>query len=145
VVGTLYEYRSSWKRFFPQPINEADKLNGIQFRGLAVFGAPTSRQFFQGSTDPADRKWDHWETYGDRITSAADAANANRLDSWSGVKLKITLVKSNNKWSYVPGDVRWISDASFDPDAVAAEKRSCRAAVSAAPFAANTDGRGTGK
>lgn len=54
---TLFEYRSAWNQLYPDPLTEADKLNGIQFKGPAVLGAPAFR-YLDG------RRWSSWEERG---------------------------------------------------------------------------------
>lgn len=35
--GRLSEFRDAWTKIFPLEITEADKLNGVQFRGAAMW------------------------------------------------------------------------------------------------------------
>jgi hypothetical protein len=53
VRRTLFEYRGAWNKLYQYQLTEADKLNGIQFKGLAVLGAPAVQCPRLDSTGPA--------------------------------------------------------------------------------------------
>jgi hypothetical protein len=139
---TLFEYRGTWRRFYARPITEADRLNGVQFNGLAIIGATAVRSISNNKL-PSD-KWSVWESRTAKLPSPKDALDYEVLTLWDSVMLKVTIMKVNNKWIYFASDVPR-DDISFDPDTISTERRSCSDAMSAAPFAANTDVRGTGK
>jgi len=139
---TLFEYRSTWKRFYSLPITEADRLNGIQFNGLAIFGARAVRHSYNDK--PPSETWSAWEGRTEKIPSPADVLHYGVLQLWDSVMLKVTLSKVNDKWIYYASDVPR-EDISFDPNNISALKLTCAAASRANPFSYSSRSGETGK
>jgi hypothetical protein len=109
------EFSGAWTKFVSLDLTEADRLNGIQSRGMAVLGGTALRKF--------DRKrWSEW-----RDLSHA-AIPRSLLDS-NGDQVIVVMEKRNNRWCFKAGS----AESSFDPDSFAASKKSCSILTSANP------------
>jgi hypothetical protein len=116
----------------PDPISEADRLNGVQWRGRAYFKVSVYRGFSFNAGGMMERgPWTKWSDAGPR--------------EWPTV----SLTKKNNRWSvkfYINASMADLADrgSSFagngSPYEAAQYKMSCAAALVDDPFA-NLDGR----
>jgi hypothetical protein len=108
------EYRDTSTEYLPDDLSEADRLNGIRFRGAAVLSCSTIRHIEIDNMNPlAPRAW----------SSFLDC-------NPGGGQVVVNMEQRNGQWFYALK--RW----EFNPDSIAANKRSCAALASADPFAA---------
>jgi hypothetical protein len=130
---TLFEYRNTWTKLYPYPLREADRLNGIQYKGLAVLGAPAVRHFEYRQDRNAQRQWQSWQSRSE-LKPGEDIIYNSSVDHSNSVMLAFTIVKKNNQWSILHGWDPYLERAPVDPDTIAARKKSCGVAMSASPL-----------
>ena len=128
ITGTLVEYRGAWTRLVPGVLTEADRLNGVEFKALAIMGATSQRSARLRKENASAITWSRWtdvshepipRTYGENI-------------SYDFLALTIVeLKKRANRWVYKSPE----AESPFDPDDFAPGRRSCAAltAVSREP------------
>jgi len=126
---TLVEYRNPWTKVLPDDLSNADRLNGIQWRGVTVLGADAYRSI---RSDPrySTRAWSEWidMAYGKEAILKVLATGSG----WGGVIIRME--KRNNQWSFnLPGALGVVNE-KFDPDAAAARRLSCERSFKADPF-----------
>lgn len=126
---TLVEYRNPWTTVFSDKLSEADRLNGIQFRGMTVLGADAYRSI---PSDPSytTRAWSEWQemAFGKDAVVKMIATGS----PWGGVVIRME--KRNDQWSFVlPGPLGVVNE-KFDPDATAAQRLSCERSFKKDPF-----------
>jgi hypothetical protein len=124
----LVEIRDPWNSLVPIGLDEADRLNGIQFRAWLIVDGASVRQF-----DFHKREWKPWGSNPDirRVTTAA--LNGNKDARWqlfAGIHwgaAAVSMKRENGRWSF-----RFENDGGgpLDPDAFSAEKLSCGEAMS---------------
>lgn len=137
VRRTLFEYRGAWNKLYQYPLREADKLNGIQFKGLAVLGAPAVRAFEYYDDLPAlQQKWSSWESRSNLRPASEIIYNGN-IEGSSAVVLAVTMLKRNNEWSFRVGWGEPDARHSFDPDTVASQQKPCSVAINSTPLSAS--------
>jgi hypothetical protein len=106
------EYSDASTKYLPDQVSEADKKNGIQFRGGAILSCSTNRHIEFDNFNPlAPRAWGEY------------------FDCRGG-QMVVNMEQRNGQWFFALR--RW----KFNPDSIAANKRSCAALTSADPFAA---------
>ena len=135
--GVLYEYRNAWKKLVPMKLTEANRLYGLQFKGVAVLGASVYQ--FMDPNPPGDRKraWSGWE---DMQPPRIDL-NPILSESLSGAEngVLVMMEKRNNEWFFSMWTGHLLSGhvkKDFDPDSFAAHKASCAVLTSADPYSA---------
>ncbi|MDP8983013.1 MAG: hypothetical protein M3O35_20750 [Acidobacteriota bacterium] len=128
VTEEFVEYSGAWTKFVPLRLTEADRLNGIQFQGMAILGGTAWRQ-----SDSLQKEWSEWRDLRDVklpkwLGGEGDSAS---FDSGSDAFEMVKIEKRNNQWSLkLP-----FSEGSVDPDFFAARKKSCALLTRASPGA----------
>jgi hypothetical protein len=127
---SVAEYRDAWTKLVPEQLTEADRLNGVQYRGFAIVGAPTYRY-----TPGSSRQWSEWRS----ISSRSQTAYMHFRDPlwgsiiWEGVLILIE--QRNHQWMFSLWDGGELTNSRvFNPDLLAAEKRSCAVLTTANPL-----------
>jgi len=148
--GVIYEFRDSWTKVLPsRPLDEADRLNGLQFTGVAILGYSSYRSMAPvgaGSTDTP-----HWSSF-ENGTNKRSAIKSPK-DLWCCVLwsdplphydqgMTVNMEENKGQWSFtletlgplsdkhaISSDMRFRKDTLQD----AAVKRSCAALTSANP------------
>ena len=117
LAGLLIEYRGAWTKFATTPLTEADRLNGIQFQGLAMMGA-TAERSAKPWMPKSSRIWSEW-------TDTSHETMPRTLveqSQWDFLKSTIVVVeKRANGWSYKLLN----RGETFDPDSFTSDKHSC--------------------
>ncbi|MDP8983014.1 MAG: hypothetical protein M3O35_20755 [Acidobacteriota bacterium] len=136
--GTLYQVRRAWTRLYPEALTEADKLNGIQYKGLAALGAPLYRHItYTEHHSSGPWEWTPWADASKLIPTATEMLSGSHAKSLSSLVEAINMVKKDNRWSF---SIAWeVFDTDIDPDVLNATKRPCSVATSARPFAPEED------
>jgi hypothetical protein len=77
----VYEYRGTWTKYFPKKITEADRLNGVQLQGMAVFGASLLRVM---ESRRGGREWSSWSDghKASDVYAGIDGLPSNSLIGW---------------------------------------------------------------
>jgi hypothetical protein len=129
--GTLYQMKRAWTRLYPERITEADRLNGIQFKGIAALGAPLYRRITYYSHHAGSWEWTPWVEAGNVVPTPREIEYGPTLrpKSLSTLVETVRIERVNGVWQFKP-DVA----SHFDIDAIASQKKSCRVATSDNPF-----------
>jgi hypothetical protein len=130
---TLFEYRGSWTKLYPYPIREADKLNGVQYKGLAVLGAPAVR-YVEDRDRAAARHWPPSFQARSELRPSDQIIYNSGAEHSNSVMLALTIVKKNNQWFIGQGWDPDLERAAVDLDTIALHKKSCSVAMSANPL-----------
>lgn len=133
---TLYEYREPHPRIEPDQLSTADKLNGVQWRGTALWTAAAYRSWMH-----RDGRWSEWkEMHGDGIDPTA-ILKSPAGSATPGGNLIVFLEKKRSQWSVSiasPGLVG-INRGPFDSNAFWSARMSCDSSASSNPLAAEDD------
>lgn len=136
----MYEYREAdldQPVIEPDQLSSADKLNGIQWRGKAIWTAGAYRIMSVG-----DRHWSEWkDTSGNRIDPLELLKNVLSGKETLAGNLIFFLEEKRNRWSVRIASLGLlgITQELFDPDAVWSSRMSCEAANSSNPLASARD------
>jgi hypothetical protein len=119
----VLEFRDTWTVYYANNVSEADRLNGIRFRGLAALGYSAYRDISFDSRNPlAPRAWAQFE-----------GGTATRTEpKGTHASIMAVEIEQRNGQCFFKTPLQ----ANFNPDSIAANKRSCAALTSADPFAA---------
>lgn len=123
----LLELRNAWTAYRSIDVSEADRLNGVQYRGFTVIGSSAYREFYSKNSYDTPAGWGAFRD-GDTRRGFDDDPNNHGVHGLASVGME----KRNGKWSFSP---HYDHAAGFDPDLIAAKKRSCAALTSADPLA----------
>jgi hypothetical protein len=133
---TLYEYREPHPRIIADQLSTADKLNGVQWRGTALWTAAAYRSW----TRP-DGRWSEWKGMdGDDVDSKAILKSSAGRETPGG-RLIFFLEKKRGQWSVSiasSGHVG-INREPFDSNAFWSARMSCDSSAAANPLAAEDD------
>jgi hypothetical protein len=125
------EIREAWTKLLPEELSAADRLNGVQFRGFALLGGSATRSFPQPFKSP--EQWEQWEDISkDKPNTATFYRKATEIE-WLGVFISIE--QRDQHWSFRVHEGGFVH-RSFDPDSMAADKRSCAVLTTANPLKA---------
>jgi hypothetical protein len=124
---SLLELRDAWTAYRSIGVSEADRLNGLEYQGFTVLGSSVYREM-QVNAARVRTGWGEFKGGGTRRGFDEDTDN-------HGVHglVSVQMEKRNGKWSFSPG---YDHASGFDPDLIAAKKKSCAALTSADPLAA---------
>ena len=90
--GDLFEFRGAYMKLVPMELTEADRLNGIQFRGFAVLRTSAYRLLVdQGH-------WSEWSSGEAVVTIGPGTPWELDGTDWSSVVVRIE--RRNNQWSF---------------------------------------------
>ncbi|HTB11107.1 MAG TPA: hypothetical protein VK752_06040 [Bryobacteraceae bacterium] len=122
----VIEFGGAWTIFVPQQLKEVDRLNGIEFRGMAVLGGTARRQRFED-------RWGEWVDLSDVRRSLPDwlggKGGGSHSIMWGHDLEMYEIDKQNGQWVFrVP-----FRNDSFDPDFFAVRKKSCEVLTSIKP------------
>ena len=131
----LYEFRGTWKKLFPQKLTEADRLNGVQYSGLAVLGFSANRYFSQNKWSPFDK--------GTADASWYTGANLSNRPRDKTNPSSVAITKRNGQWSFEVKGLLGLAlgfghGREFDPKSLSTVsiQKSCAELTSSNPFAA---------
>jgi len=128
VTEEFVEYIGAWTKFVSLRLTEADRLNGIQFQGMAILGGTAWRQ-----SDSLQKGWSEWRDLRDvRLPKwLGGEGDSTSFDSGSDAFEMVKIEKRNNQLSLkLP-----FSEGSVDPDFFASRKKSCAELTRATPGA----------
>ncbi len=133
---TLYEYREPNPRIQPNQLSTADKLNGVQWRGTAIWTAGAYR-----SWTARDGRWSEWKDLQSGsldVTAVLTSPGGRRILQGSLIAF---LEKKRSQWSVsiASSGPAGIKREPFDSTAFWSARTPCDAATSANPFAAEAD------
>jgi hypothetical protein len=126
----LLELRNAWTAYRSIDVSEADRLNGVQYRGFTVIGSSVYREFYSRNSDGTPAGWGAFKD-GDTRRGFDDDPNNHGVHGLASVGME----KRNGTWSFSP---HYDHAAGFDPDLIAAKKRPCAVLTSANPLAASS-------
>ena len=129
----LYEFRDVWTMYLPEKLSEADRLNGVQSRGVSVLGYSASRQF-----DAGRNAWEEFEGGSAKKSAFVKYSQCDPMRSACGslpYAKSVRMEKRNGQWAFSWGGDSF-TDIKLDLDKMAATKKPCSVLTSANPFAA---------
>jgi hypothetical protein len=133
---TLYEYREPHPRIEPDQLSTADKLNGVQWRGTALWTAAAYRSWTR-----RDGRWSEWKGMdGDGIDPRA-ILKSPAGGATPGGSLIVFLEKKRSQWSVsiASSGLVGINREPFDSNAFWSARMSCDSSASSNPLAAEDD------
>ncbi len=133
---TLYEYREPHPRIIPDQLSTADKLNGVQWRGTALWTAAAYRSWTR-----RDGRWSEWKGMdGNGIDSTAILKSSAGGETPGG-RLIAFLEKKRNQWSVsiASSGLVEINRESLNSNAFWSARMSCDSSAASNLLAAEED------
>jgi hypothetical protein len=132
----LYEFRNAWTRLVPRTLTDADKLNGVQFIGMAAFGGTSFRTIQRLPLPGTARQWSSFEVGPKNMNAVKSYDDLYRYRDTN--YKSVNMEKRNGRWSLELYSLSGgMGHYSLDTLAQVAIKKSCAELMSANPFAAD--------